>query len=79
MVAHINGTADQLSALRVRTGNNQVLGSHHIPLEPGCDESVDVFTHGDKNLASKVTALLSAMQLVFKVNGCGTVLSEKLS
>jgi hypothetical protein len=38
-----------------------------------------VFTHGDKNLASKVTALLSAMQLVFKVNGCGTVLSEKLS
>lgn len=78
VVARVNGAADQLSAFRVRTGDDQVLGSHQVPLEAGGHQAVDVFAHGDKDLAGQVTALLATVELVLEVDGGGTVLGEEL-
>ena len=78
VVPDIDVVAQKLSALGVRSRDKQVLGAHHVPLEPGGDESVDVLGHGHEDLASKVTALLAAMELVFKVNSSSAVLREKL-
>ena len=78
VVARVNGAADQLSAFRVRTGNDQVLGSHQVPLEAGGHQAVDVFAHGDKDLAGQVTALLATVELVLEVDSGGTVLGEEL-
>ena len=78
VVADVNVVAQKLSTLRVGSSDEQVLRAHEIPLESGADESVDVFCHWDEDLASKVTALLSAVELVFKVDSSSTVLSKEL-
>lgn len=78
VVAHIDRAADELAALGVGTGNDQVLAAHHVPLEScGC-QSVDVFSHRNKHLASKVTALLSSVELILEMHCRGAILSEKL-
>ena len=78
VVADIDGTADQLTTLRVSAGNDQILTAHQIPLESCSDKTVDVFAHGDKNLACQVATLLATMHLVLEVNCSRAVLSEKL-
>lgn len=76
MITHIDGAADESAALGICSSNDQVLTSHHIPLEPSCDQSVDVFTHWDEHFACKMAAFLSAVQLILKVNGRGTILCK---
>jgi hypothetical protein len=78
MVADIDGGEEQLAALRVGAGNDQVLGAHDVPLEAGGLEAVDVLTRGDQHLAGKVAALLAAMHLVLKVDAGRAVLGKQL-
>lgn len=78
MVANVNIVAQQLSALGVGSGDEEVFRAHEVPLETGADESVDVLCHRNEDLACKVTALLSAMELIFEVDSGCTVLSEEL-
>jgi hypothetical protein len=78
VVTHVNGTAEQFSALRVGSRNDQVLDTHHIPLEASRNESVDVLSHRDQDFASKMAAFLSAVELVLEVNGRSTIFSKQL-
>lgn len=57
VVAGIGGAADELSGLGIGTGDDEVLGSHDVPLEAGRNQAVDVLTDGDEDLAGKMTAL----------------------
>lgn len=78
MVTHIDSTAEQFSTLRVCPGDEKVLRAHHIPLETSRNKPVDMFAYGYNDLACEVTALLSAMELVFEVDRSSTILSEEL-
>jgi hypothetical protein len=77
VVTDINGATDQSTALRVCSGNDQVLTAHHIPLEPGGDQSVDVFAHGYEYLARKMATLLSAMELILEMDRRSTIFCEQ--
>jgi phosphoribosylformylglycinamidine (FGAM) synthase-like amidotransferase family enzyme len=76
VVTHIDCAADESAALGICAGNDQVLTSHHIPLESSCDQSVDVLTHWDEHFACKMAALLSTVQLILKVNGRRAILCK---
>ena len=78
MIACIDSTAEKLSTLCVSPCKNEVLTTHHVPLEASSDQSVDVFANRHKHLASKMTALLTTVKLILEMNGSSTVLCEKL-
>jgi len=78
MVPHVDGAADECSRLRVRTGNDQVLAAHQIPLKACCYESVNMVARGDQYFAAQVPAFLPAVQLVFKVHRGSPVFRKQL-
>eukprot|EP00128_Syssomonas_multiformis_P016434 Colp12_sorted_trinity150504_noHs@9148 len=64
--------------LSVRSGNDNELNAHDVGLETNGLETADVLRHGDKNLATHVTALLGTGSLVLNVNTSNTSLNEHL-
>ena len=79
VVPNIDGAAEQFAALRIRARDYQVLYAHQVPLEARSHESINVLAHRHENLARQMSALLAAVQLVFKVDGRSTILGKEFS
>ena len=78
MIASVNGTAEQLSTLRISSREDEVLTAHHIPLETSGNQSVDVFANWYKHLSSKMTALLTTVELVLEMDSSSPVFCKQL-
>lgn len=78
VVSDVDSAADEFAALGVCASNDQVLRAHDIPLISSGIQSIDVFANRYEHFACKMPAFLAAMELVFEVDGCSTVLCEEL-
>jgi hypothetical protein len=52
--------------------------THDVSLRSNCNEAVDMFLNGNKDLSGHMTTLLCARGLVFNVDSCRTLLNEQL-
>lgn len=78
VVADVDGAADELAALRVCPGEDEVLAPHDVPLEARRVEAVDVLAGRHEDLTGEMAAFLAAVQLVLEVYRGSAVLREEL-
>jgi hypothetical protein len=78
VVPDIDCARDELATFRVCSCNDEVLAAHHIPLKTCSYEAIDVITDWHEYLACKMSALLSAVKLVFEVDSGRTILGKEL-
>lgn len=78
VVTGVDVVLEEVGRVGIGTAHEHEGVLHDISLETGSGHAVSVLTDGDKDLASKVTALLGANLLVLKVNSGGTRLDHHL-
>ena len=78
MIPHVDGAAQELSTLGVCPCDYQILAAHEVPLKSGSYETIDVLPYGYNHFACKMPTLLTAMELIFEMNGRCTILREEL-
>ena len=78
VVSRINGAAEKLPALGVSPGNQEILATHHVPLEAGSHQPIDVLANGNEHLSSQVAAFLAAVKLVLEVHSRRAVFCKEL-
>lgn len=61
MIPNVDSAAQQLPALRVGSGDDQVLTSHQIPLEARGYQTVDVLAGRNEDLTGQMSALLATV------------------
>lgn len=76
VIADIDSTTQQFSALGIGSSDKKIFASHHIPLESCSNKSVNMFSNRNKNLSRKMTAFLPAMKLVFKMDSSSSILGK---
>src|SRR5690606_18639957 len=76
-VALIHITGDEISGKCICAGNDDARYSGHICCEPGCIQGANMLLGGDQYLATQVTTLLFACELVFPVSASRTGLNHR--
>lgn len=78
LIDGVNVVIDKLGREGISSGNNNEGASHKISLESGSSKSGDMFSAGNKDLATHMAALLGTSSLILHMNTSSTSINHIL-